>query len=67
MAEYICPNCKNPIYDDEALSCIYCGQSLKRDIGLMGKIKYSRFNLIITVVTIIIICSFIIILINKKF
>ena len=30
MAEYICPHCKNPIYDDEALLCMYCGESLNR-------------------------------------
>ncbi len=30
MAEYICPNCKKPIYDDDALLCLYCGESLRR-------------------------------------
>ena len=30
MAEYICPHCKNPIYDDDALLCMYCGESLGR-------------------------------------
>jgi len=30
MSEYICPHCKKPIYDDEALLCLYCGESLNR-------------------------------------
>jgi hypothetical protein len=30
MAEYICPRCKKPIYDDDALLCLYCGESLQR-------------------------------------
>jgi DNA-directed RNA polymerase subunit RPC12/RpoP len=30
MAEYICPNCKKPVYDDDALLCLYCGESLRR-------------------------------------
>ncbi|MFH2138450.1 MAG: zinc ribbon domain-containing protein [Candidatus Omnitrophota bacterium] len=30
MAEYICPQCKQPIYDDDALLCLYCGGSLGR-------------------------------------
>jgi hypothetical protein len=28
--ERICPHCKNPIYDDDALLCLYCGGSLTR-------------------------------------
>lgn len=28
--EYICPHCKKPIYDDDALLCLYCGESLNR-------------------------------------
>lgn len=28
--EYRCPHCKNPIYDDEALLCLFCGESLGR-------------------------------------
>ena len=30
MAEYICPHCKKPIYDEDALLCLYCGESLRR-------------------------------------
>ncbi len=26
----ICPHCKNPINDEEALLCLYCGESLNR-------------------------------------
>jgi hypothetical protein len=30
MAEHICPHCRKPIYDDDALLCLYCGESLQR-------------------------------------
>ena len=30
MAEHICPHCKRPVYDDDALLCLYCGESLGR-------------------------------------
>jgi predicted nucleic acid-binding Zn ribbon protein len=30
MSEYICPHCKNPIHDDEAILCLFCGESLNR-------------------------------------
>ena len=64
MPEFICPHCKNPIYDDEALTCLYCGESLNRDIGFMGKIKYSWFNMIINLVALIAIISFILLILR---
>ena len=41
MGEYICPHCGKPIYDDDALMCLYCGDSLDRGVGTLGKIRYS--------------------------
>ncbi|MBU2102868.1 MAG: zinc ribbon domain-containing protein [Candidatus Omnitrophota bacterium] len=58
MPEYICPHCKNPIYDDEATLCLYCGESLDRAIGFMGRIKYSRPKVIAITVTLAAILSF---------
>ncbi|MBD3379478.1 MAG: zinc-ribbon domain-containing protein [Candidatus Omnitrophica bacterium] len=49
MAEYICPHCGKPIYDDEALLCLYCGENLERGVGVLGKMKYS-FNWIVVAV-----------------
>ena len=31
MSERVCPHCRKPIYDDDALLCLYCGESLQRD------------------------------------
>ena len=43
MSEYICPNCHKPIYDDDALLCHFCGESLKRSgNGFLGGIKYQN-------------------------
>lgn len=40
MAEYLCPHCKKVIYDDEALLCHFCGESLGRGSrGALGKTK----------------------------
>jgi len=50
MSEYICPHCGNPIYDDEALLCLYCGENLKRSIGVMGSIKYPTPRIVIAVI-----------------
>jgi len=43
MEEYTCPNCKNPIYDEDALLCHFCGGSLQRATkGFIGQIRYSN-------------------------
>ncbi|MFT5170048.1 MAG: hypothetical protein ACI8Q2_000666 [Candidatus Omnitrophota bacterium] len=44
--EYTCPGCKNPIYDEEALLCHFCGESLKRPSkGALGKVRYGSKQL----------------------
>ena len=30
MPEHICPHCRQPIHDDDALLCHFCGESLNR-------------------------------------
>ncbi|MBN1913723.1 MAG: hypothetical protein JW788_04915 [Candidatus Omnitrophica bacterium] len=64
MGEYICPHCKNPIYDEEALLCLYCGESLRRKTGVMGKLKYPRPKIIAAVVVFLVLISFIILILR---
>lgn len=58
-SEYICPHCKNLIYDDEALRCLYCGEELNRGFGFMGRIKYPAPKVIIIAIVIVVLLSFI--------
>ena len=40
MREILCPHCQNPTYDDEALLCHYCGNSLARtSSGAVGRMR----------------------------
>ena len=57
MAEYICPHCKKPNLDDDALRCIYCEELLNRRIGFLSDIRYSH---IATIVILILLLSFIV-------
>ncbi len=59
MAECICPNCGKPIYDDEALLCLYCGESLNRSFGFLGGMKYSFLRYLIYIVTGVVLAGFI--------
>ncbi|MBN1794806.1 MAG: zinc-ribbon domain-containing protein [Candidatus Omnitrophica bacterium] len=34
-----CPHCGNDITDEDALLCLFCGESLKREIGVLGKLR----------------------------
>ena len=60
MSEYICPHCQKPIYDDEALLCLYCGESLKRGIGFMGKLRYPAHRIIIIIIAILVLVVFVV-------
>jgi len=64
MPEYICPHCKKPIYDDEALLCLYCGESLRRSIGFMGKLKYPTPRIISSIVITLMLLGFILLIIK---
>ncbi|MDD5347372.1 MAG: hypothetical protein PHT59_02015 [Candidatus Omnitrophica bacterium] len=56
MAEYICPHCKKPVCDDDALLCLFCGESLNRP----GKhIPRSRLLFIIIVLLLVLSLLFI--------
>ncbi len=40
MPDPICPQCKNPVYDEEALLCHFCGGSLGRASGgFLGRMR----------------------------
>jgi zinc-ribbon domain len=58
MPVYFCPHCRQPIYDDEALLCLYCGESLERPAGFMGKLKYPKPKIIIIIIVILLLASF---------
>lgn len=45
--EFICPNCSKPIYDDEALLCLYCGEPLGKKIGIMQKFASLGTNIVV--------------------
>jgi hypothetical protein len=64
MPEYICPHCKQPIYDQDALLCLYCGESLKRGVGFMGKLKYPRTKTVIIIIVLLIVVSFMVLMLR---
>jgi len=56
MPEVICPQCQNPIYDEEALSCHFCGSSLSRaSSGFLGALRGGSLKWILMVVAVMII------------
>ena len=54
-----CPHCNSPINDDDALSCLYCGKSLERPIGVFGKLRYPSFKMVFIAAVILLLFSFI--------
>ncbi len=66
MTEYICPHCKNPIYDDEALLCHFCGESLRRaGEGFLGKVRYANQRVIWYFLIFFILLGFVLLMIRS--
>ncbi len=60
MSEMICPHCKNPIYDEEALFCHFCGNSLGRQSGgALGAMRAAGMKWVWLTAALLIILSFI--------
>ena len=56
-----CPYCKQPISDDEALLCHFCGESLGRtSSSVLGKVKGQNVKWLFIIITLIVIFSFLI-------
>jgi len=60
MLKYICPHCKKPIYNEDALRCLYCGEKLNGGIGFISNIKYPKYKIIIITIIILLLLSIII-------
>ncbi len=60
-----CPHCKNPIYDEEALLCHFCGGSLGRGSdGAIGRMRGAGNKWIwVTVAVLLVIAALITLLI----
>jgi hypothetical protein len=50
VSERICPHCCNPIYDDDALLCHFCGNSVGTgSSGAMGLMRGAGMKVFLTV------------------
>ena len=54
----VCSNCKKEIVDDEAIRCLFYGESLNRPFGFMGKIKYSNPKIILVIIIVVVLLCF---------
>ena len=65
MEEYTCPNCKNQIYDPDALLCHFCGESLQRaGDGFISNIRYSNRKVLWYFLVFVIICAFVLLFVR---
>jgi hypothetical protein len=60
--EYLCPHCKNSITDDEALLCLYCGESLNRSVGVMGSMKNPVVKIVVIFLVVVLVLAFILLM-----
>ncbi|MCB9747237.1 MAG: hypothetical protein H6755_02390 [Candidatus Omnitrophica bacterium] len=59
MQEVVCPHCKKTIYDEDALLCHFCGESLSRaGNGFISRMRYANPRIIWYIVTFLVLVSF---------
>ncbi len=56
MTQIQCPHCNQPIYDEDALNCLYCGESLNVSTGFMS---FMQSKSVIVFVALVVLISFI--------
>jgi len=65
MEGYTCPNCKSPIYDEDALLCHFCGESLQRaGKGFISRIRYSNRKVIWFFLVFVILLAFVLLFVR---
>ena len=58
MEGHVCPHCGNPIFDEEALLCHFCGESLRRAArGFLGRIRYANRGIVWYFLTFLVMCG----------
>ena len=65
MQGYKCPHCGNQIFDEEALLCHFCGESLRRAAGrlplgrqgFLGRIRYADRGVAWYFLTFLVLCA----------
>jgi hypothetical protein len=57
MKDYRCPHCQQPIADEEALLCLYCGERLSRPGIFAGDMTWRK--IVIGAVALAVLVSFV--------
>ena len=65
MEGHICPHCGNPVFDEDALLCHFCGESLQRAAdrlplggqGFLGRIRYANRRVVWYFLTFLVLCA----------
>ncbi|MBI5415218.1 MAG: hypothetical protein HZA29_00215 [Candidatus Omnitrophica bacterium] len=65
MEGHICPHCRNPIFDEDALLCHFCGESLQRaGKGFLGRIRYGNNRVLWYFLAFFVLCGFVFFLVK---
>jgi len=64
MLEEKCPHCHKPVYEEDALNCIFCGASLEKDTGTMSRFRYPGIKNALLFLMLFIIIAFLLLIIR---
>ncbi|MEA3328979.1 MAG: hypothetical protein U9Q08_04585 [Candidatus Omnitrophota bacterium] len=55
---FYCPHCKQPLYDQDALRCLYCGERLDVKAGPSSIITWRKARFFVALLVLLVILAF---------
>ena len=55
-----CPHCGNPIHDEEAIRCLFCGESTERMLDFLAEKWGSPVKTILIAVAVLLVITFVV-------
>ena len=61
---FYCPHCGRPLYDQDALRCLYCGERLDVKAGsLLSLLKWRKIRVFIVILVLFVIVAFVLLMV----
>ncbi len=60
---FYCPHCGKPLYDWDALRCLYCGERLDVKAGPLSLLKWRKIRVFSVILVLLVIAAFILLMV----
>ena len=60
---FYCPHCRKPLYDHDALRCLYCGERLDIKAGVLSLLKWRKIRVFIITLVLFVVLAFVLLVV----